>query len=239
MEPHTNSAGNNSEDDSQEFAAPDAEGGTDGVHLAPLARFRSAADAGFFADEMLSRWSISATVTLEESFEATNGQWVVSYVLGVPFDQADEATPRLRQLIEDAQKQDLENEPGSLDHPEPEMTADPDEPDAEFQIEPQRIGSGFGVPSWMLLLLACAGAIILIQARQGANPPELAPADQLTDDEAFLHQMLAVSPEPWVRETKSGGRQEISLDSRSNTMRIREDADGDGAFEIDRRIRIE
>ena len=229
MEPHANSP-------DSELPASDAEG-VDTDHLAPLARFQFAADAGFFADELKNQHSIKATVKLEENFEASAGQWSVGYVLAVPVEQVDEATPRLRQLIEESRSDDY----GGLGRPAvPPVETDEDE-DSTFRPDAPDTGSGFHIPGWVILLVISCGAVVLFKSRPEKNPapvPQDAPA-QLTDEQLFFRELFSTSPEPWIRETGDGGRQEISFEERTGTMRIREDTDGDGSFEIDRRVRLE
>jgi hypothetical protein len=233
MEPHANSP-------DSELPASDAEE-VDTDHLAPLARFQFAADAGFFADELKNQHSITATVKLEENFEASAGQWSVGYVLAVPVDQADEATPRLRQLIKESQSDDYGGLAEELDRPATPPVETDEDGDSTFRPDAPDTGSGFHIPGWIILLVISCGAVVLFKSRP-ENPPvpvsQDAPA-QLTDEQLFLRELFSTSPEPWVRETADGGRQEISFDESTGTMRIREDTDGDDSFEIDRRVQLE
>jgi|GEM_PF-2659332 hypothetical protein len=233
MEPHANSP-------DSELPASDAEE-VDTDHLAPLARFQFAADAGFFADELKNQHSIKATVKLEENFEASAGQWSVTYVLAVPVEQADEAIPRLRQLIEDSQPNEFGGPGIADDRPAaPPIEADEDG-DSTFRPDAPETGSGFHIPGWVLLLVISCGAVYLFRSRPEKDPapaPQAA-SESLTDEQLFFRELLSNSPEPWVRQTEDGGRQEISFEESTGTMRIREDTDGDGSFEIDRRVQLE
>ena len=209
---------------------------------AALARFRFAADAGYFADELQARFSIRATVQLEENFDATTGQSLVAFVLAVSPELADEAIPRLRQLIETAQVGEYDGLPGGLDGPAAPVSTPSGTDDETFDTEPVAARSSSGVPSWLFLMVVCIGAASLL-ATQRPQAPAAGPADNAaaepTDEQVFLRELLAASPEPWVRESPDGGRQEVSLDKSTGSMRLREDGDGDGVYEIDRRIRLE
>jgi len=235
MEPHANS----SDSDLTDANVDGEEVDTD--HLAPLARFQFAADAGFFAEELKTQHSIAATVKLEEDFEASAGQWSVAFILAVPVEQADEAIPRLRQLIEESQTGDYEGVADELNRPSAPAGETDDDSESTFRLDATSTGSGFRIPGWVLLLVVSCGAVILFKSRPEEVPqaaPQEAPA-RLTDEQLFFRQLFSTSSEPWVRETGDGGRQVISFDESSETMRVREDTDGDGSFEIDRRIRLE
>lgn len=225
-------AGSPTESQNPDVEVPD-------VPFAALARFRFAADAGYFADELQGQFRIPATVRLEESFDTVTAQAVVAFVLSVPVKQTDEAIPRLRELIEAAQTGEYDGVPGGLDGPVAPVPATATLVDADSEAS-VTVTAGPRFPSWMFLVLVCAGAVILIQSRQNELVPEAAVDAEapLTKEQLFLRELLATSPEPWVRETRDGGRQEISLDESTGTVRIRGDSDGDGRFEVDRRIRL-
>ena len=222
----------------------DAVAETEAPDLGPqaaLAGFGSAADAGYFADELQAQFGITANVSLQESYEATTGQSVMAYVLSVSPELADETLPKLRQLVEAAQAGDYEELAGEDSAPAVQDHAAAVQEDETFRVEPEVGATRGGVPSWLFLLVVCAGAaalVISIKQQQGAVAEE-EQAAPLTDEQVFLRELLSASPEPWVRDTPDGGRQEVSLDESTATMRFREDTDGDGSFEIDRRIRLQ
>ncbi len=235
MEPHANSP----DSDLSASRADTDEVNTE--HLAPLARFQFAADAGFFAEELKIRHSIPATVKLEENFEAVVGQWSVTYVLAVPVEQADEARPRLRQVIEESQSGNDAGVAAGLDRaPEPNVETNEDG-ESTFRLDAPDTGAGFHIPGWVILLVISCGAVFLSRSPPDKNPeplPQDAPA-RLTDEQLFFRELFSASSEPWIRKTADGGRQEISFDQSAGTIRIREDTDGDGSFEIDRRVPLE
>lgn len=206
---------------------------------AALARFRFAADAGYFADELQAQFSIRTTVQLEENFDATTGQSLVAFVLAVSPELADEAIPKLRQLIETAQTGEYDGLPGGLDGPAAPVSAVSATDGETFEAQPVAVRPSARVPSWLFLLIVCAGAVALLATQRQQAPAE-GPAEdaaaELTDEQVFLRELIAASPEPWVRESPDGRRQEVSLDKSTGSIRLREDGDGDGVYEIDRRI---
>lgn len=226
----------------------DAVADTEAPELGPqaaLARFRFAADAGYFADELQAQFGITANVQLEENSDPTTGQSLVAFILSVTPELADETIPKLQQLIEAAQAGEYDGMPGGLDAPAaPVSAAAPSNAtgDETFQVGDDTGTPRPRIPSWLFLLVVCAGAVALMISMKQQQQGQAAAEDQaapLTDEQVFLGEMLAVSAEPWARTTPDGGRQEVSLDESTGTMRYREDTDGDGSFEIDRRIRLE
>lgn len=158
----------------------------------PVARFTSAAEAGFFASELEHLAGIPVAVHISESFDAVVGCWQPGFVLRVPPHRADEAArlvqewasqpdPREAAVQETAR---VAREPG----PQaawrrgrlPDRTvagfdpASDDLPGETFTLEENM---SWGVPWLPLLLTLTAGSLTVWTVRKLNRPPvRVAPA---------------------------------------------------------------
>jgi hypothetical protein len=184
----------------------------------PVARFRNAAEAGYFADELARLGDWAVTLTLEENFDAVSGHWAHRFVLAAPETQAAAVTQALGELVE-------QGEPD-------ERWADDQQPSA---VNADDAGGINWVP---IVLTIAAGTAVLWAAKSLHDPPKrdarLAPVGGLPLD---LWDDLSARPEPWVQQSDDGSRREVVFDPHRRLALIREDHDGDGIFERVRKVR--
>ena len=192
----------------------------------PIARFRNAAEAGYFADELARAGDFQAVVDLEEALDSFGHYWTTRFVLWVPRGEAEAATRQLQQLVETTDSEGLFELPGE----EPAVDAASEAP----ANEPVESGVNW-VP---IVLTLAAGSVALWVARSmNEQPPKrdvrMMPAGGLDID---LWERLSVDPAPWVQES-DGARRELQLSHDGEAAILREDLDGDGLFERVVRIR--
>lgn len=220
-----------------EAGSPDA--ATDGP-LEIIARFGSAAEAGYFAHELLHTEAIPVRLTSDESFDALRGFWSTRYVLAVPVDKATSAKLALSDLVEATR-----NDDGFESHETGSLAATPEPPTKYSQARSQ----GFDDPeifdrdryddrgvNWVpIVLTLTAGSLAFWVARKAQEPPpERPPVGQ---QDADLWDTLTNEPAPWYQPINGGrGIRELSIDRQHNQAILREDLDGDGVFETRRTI---
>jgi hypothetical protein len=182
--------------------------------LVTIARFRSAAEAGYFADELEAAEAVRPVLTISEDFDGIRGHWGAVFLLQVPPSDAKRLSQRLRELI--AETGGIETEEEATDLP----------------VElPARSGS------WLPLALAFAAGSAVLFAVQKADRLAAAPARPARVPQELLDRLSEPSG-AWVQMLPAGGRRELHIDARGLLL-LREDRDGDGRFEHSFRYRLE
>ena len=185
-------------------------------NLQAIARFRHAAEAGFFLDELTRRLDITAEVVPKEQFDSLHASWSTDFVLMVPRPSALAAAQCLQELVEQtADESEAAETPAATAHP--------------FSL----FKSG---TAWVPLALtfaagavSCWGFERLDRPRRGAAQPAGRAATA-----RLLEEMGAVSG-PWTQPvpgTKASRR--VTFDRQARSVLWEEDRDGDGRFEIHR-----
>ncbi|HEX6986241.1 MAG TPA: hypothetical protein VF170_12745 [Planctomycetaceae bacterium] len=183
----------------------------DAGDLVTIARFRSAAEAGYFADELEADGAARPVLTAVDDFDAMAGHWGSVYLLRVPTADAKRMSQRLRELVAETS----------------------DDEESEFERRPAAADGG---GSWLPLALAfAAGSAVLFAVqkadRVAAGPPRPAGMpDELLD-------RLGESSRPWVQVLPDGGRLELRTEP-GDVFVLREDRDGDGRPETTTRFRL-
>jgi len=194
-------------------SAPDSGDRTDeepAVDSVAIARFQSGAEAGYFADELTRQTGIETDVLARERFDAIHAAWTLDYILLVRAADSGEATCRLQALV-DATGDDL--------------AEDKDDCPAYSELP-----AGVWVP---LILTLAAGSIACFGVERIDHRPR--PAAMVVGDgrkPAELWDILGSDGAPWVQQLADGhGTRELSLDRERQSVRLREDRDGDGRFD--------
>jgi len=236
-----------------DFEAPFAgEVDGDAGRLVRIARFRSAAEAGFFADLLNRREIAPAEIAVEEEHDALHGSWAVRFALLVPSLQAETAAVALKRLIEET-----DDQAGLCAYDAEEFAAAEEFADeavhvpmaAAVAVEPRWNGAidaaddeslplveASGVNWVPIVLTLAAGSAALFGARKVMEAPRVRAADapaRVRQEGAWAD--LAKERAPWRQELRNGkGTREMFLLPNPDRAVIREDADGDGRFESER-----
>lgn len=202
-----------------------------------IARFVSAAEAGYFAEELNDAHGFPVAIRLIEDFDALAGVWHSRFALVAPVAIAAEATGCLKELIAATDDDNDWFDPApqafsgkiSSDRFSPDMSAD----DVDERDAPEASHVNW-VP---ILLTLAAGSAVFLVARKGPNPP-VERAHAAGHHPVDFWEELATDSEPWVQQTNQGrGVRELWVVPGQRKGVLREDADGDGTFE--REIRFE
>ena len=195
--------------------------------LAPLARFTSAAEAGYFAHELLHREQIPVSLTVDEHFDAIGGRWTTRFVLAVPEDIGETAREALQRLIHDSE---CDDDSGG-GHNASECAAGPGGRYNAAVLEESGV-------HWVPIVLTLAvSSVAFWGAREFGGPPQrqarAAPAGR-QNEQRDLWDELATPGRPWTQSLPGGqGRRELRFDRARGLAILREDADGDGRFETE------
>ncbi|HID23733.1 MAG TPA: hypothetical protein EYP14_15230 [Planctomycetaceae bacterium] len=221
-------------DDRRSSQQPDPE---DHRRYVRIARFRWAAEAGFFEHELAERLDVPTRILEHSNFDAMGGCWFTWYALCVPEELAEPAQAVLRELIAEHEQDEAEWESEA----EPaNVFSSPWSPNQEVwdPLEPRTLTSdtaaGARGPWIPILLTLAAGAAVLWGTRalphRGLQPA--APVDGQEQTTERLWQGLARWPEPWTQLVGDGrGMRQLHIDPIRRRIIVREDADGDGRFE--------
>lgn len=199
--------------------------------LVILARFTSAAEAGYFAEELSQQSGIPTLLRSDKNFNALSGYWSQRFDLLVPRDDLSEAEATLRRLIAQTGGGETFTDDCADSLSSQDVSSSPDEQfDAEppWTDQPPVAGRIHWVP---IVLTLTAGTVAFWAARRihpGAdNGRRPAPAELST---AKLWNRLGAAPRPWRQSLPDGrGVRELRFDGQRAVLR--EDADGDGVFE--------
>lgn len=216
-------------------AAYEQTASTDGDRLAPIARFESAAEAGYFCHELMDRESLPVTIAIDENFDAVSGRWWTHYVLRVPEEMAETAITALQVLLDESQ-----GDQGNH-HQEILEGADAIEPPSNASEERFEIfdcagefdAGGLGVNWVPIILTLAAGSVAFWGFRklqdQGRPPIAAAPAGR---DQRDLRDALSRHGGTWIQQSgNAGGVRHLRYEPDQKTVIIREDGEGDGIFE--------
>jgi len=186
-----------------------------------IARFRSLAECGFFADELTAGAGVVCETRTEDEFDGLTDKWRAWYVLCVRDDDAQKAVEYLSERI--AAHQAEPRDEYHDDEPTDDENTGNNQPPAEtFDSQPSR--SGWGVPI-LLSAIVTAGVVWW-----------LFPQGTITSDVA---EELGRSDQQWT-QTNSNGRivRQMKFDRTNGLLRISEDSNGDGEFERTREFEL-
>lgn len=182
-----------------------------------IARFRNAAEAGFFLDELTRRLPITAEIAPRENFDAIHASWSTDFVLLVPRESAQAAAECLRELVEQ-----------SAEEKEEEDAAAPTSRNMSVPLNrvmlPLSILIGVGaVAFWLFEQFDRPGGALAGGARRVQAPlPK-------------LMQEMRASPGSWVQPIPgTTGTRRVTFDRGTRTIIWEEDRDGDGKYEARR-----
>lgn len=223
---------------------PEPRGGEpDDVSMTSIARFRDAAEAGYFAHELRETEGIASEVVFEEDFDALRGHWSGRFVLTVPEERAEQAVEILQRMIAQTEGDEAEAEPAAGGRPA--AAAESHGSAAAFQ-QPWNDTSTTdesGTIHWMpIVLTLAAGSAVIWGAKTFHDQPraEFPRGPQGGEPTDLWEQVSTTSSGPWVQPMDNGrGERRLSILPDRNLVILREDADGDGRFEKEQRFRRE
>lgn len=193
---------------------PNDSSGTDSNEpvLQAIARFRHAAEAGFFLDELTRRLDITAEVVPKENFDSLHASWSTDFVLMVPRDFAYAAASCLQELVE-------------------QSADEPSKSDSEAPARPRLISVQAGVAA---LLLTFAAGAVSCWGFERLERPRVARQDRVASALRIVDEMSTHST-PWVQSLPNGkGTRRVTFDQKAGSVIWEEDRDGDRDFEIHR-----
>jgi hypothetical protein len=179
--------------------------------LVTVARFRSHAEAGFFADQLESVASIRAVLTSVDDFNAIAGHWGEVIHLRVAPQDSKRAAAALRDLLAESSSEGQ---------------------DAVAAPQTVSLGESAAAANWLPMVLAFAAGSVSLYAIQTLDRAA-APAQEQAVAAGPLLKKLAESRRPWVQALPGGGRRELRAESLKEFV-LREDRDADGRFERSR-----
>jgi hypothetical protein len=203
--------------------------------LATIAGFQNAAEAGYFAHELMHRTALPVELSLDNTFDGIHGYWRTRFLLGVPAAEAERAAATLQELIDESEAEDWQ--PAALRGELP--GAEPAEDVFAFEpVNERTTAEESSIPWTPIVLTLAAGTIVMwgvrklndVPARQGVAPMNAA--------EPALWEDLSRSSKPWVQQLDNGGVRELHIDDTSREAVLREDADGNGHFERQQGFRV-
>ncbi|NOX56226.1 MAG: hypothetical protein GXP27_17640 [Planctomycetes bacterium] len=223
----------------QTSRAPRAPAPDDHRRYVRIARFKWAAEAGFFEHELAERLDVPTRILEHSNFDAMAGCWFTWYSLCVPEENAEHAQAVLRELIaeheEDETDWQSEAEPSNVysaawpsHHQE---VWDPVEQHQGLAAETEPESRSTLIP---ILLTLAAGAAVLWVTRVWPHqqPQAVGPGRGPEPATERFWQELSRWPEPWTQTRRDGrGVRQLEVDPVHQRILLREDADGDGTFE--------
>ena len=207
--------------------------------LVAIARFKSTAEAGFFAHELSHTKHIPVSLIAEEHFDAASGRRSTRFVLSAPEAVAEMAARELGQLIEQTDAEETFEDAYSE---ESKWLVTDDTTDSDRESDQPVSPVEESTIHWGPIVLAlAAGSVFLWGVRQlterPGHQPRAVPAGWQQDD---LWEQLSHPSGTWTQQIEGGhGRRELWIDREHNIAIIREDADGDGVFEKEIPVRRE
>jgi hypothetical protein len=199
--------------------------------LVAIARFKSSAEAGFFAHELSHTKHIPVSLIVEEHCEGASGRWSMRFALSVPEALAETAARELEQLIEQTDAGETFEDARSE---ESKRLVTDDTTDLDRESDQPTSPAEESTIHWgPIVLTLAAGSVFLWGVRQlterPGHQPRAVPADWQQDD---LWEQLSHPSGTWTQQIEGGrGRRELWIAPEHNIAIIREDADGDGVFE--------
>ena len=193
-----------------------------------IARFANAAEAGYFANELHYALNFEPRLECREDFDTLGNLWRSTYVLSVPEQLAEQGRRQFELIL---RGESVEPAGSALARP---LTSPRDEVLVDFARDPSETPGRQPVSgvNWVpIMLTLAAGSLVLwggkklhVQRRPGPAPGKdqrIDVWDALTRDGSF-----------WTQSASDGqGVRELDIHRDEGTVILREDADGDGAFE--------
>lgn len=212
--------------------------------FSPIARFRSVAEAGFFSSELEGALGCEVRLTADEHFEAAHAHWNCEFVLSVPEANVDEAAALLETLIgETAGSVFTEyglTAPSAFEEAVASRT-----PASDFQLpgttpfELHTHSPGDAPPiNWVPVVLTLAAGGFVFWGAHRVHQHLHPPAGRQLPLADFWHELEGTG-DVWIQTTEQGTVRELFVDADELTAVIREDTDGDGLFEGQRRFELE
>jgi len=176
-----------------------------------IARLSNGAEAGYFADELSRATGIEVEVVARERFDGVHAVWSIDYVLMAPHEGAERAAQMLQKLVDHSDDRE-------------DCTAD------------ESPGGETSTAVWApLLLTLAAGSIACWGVERIDQRPRVRPAALVDRDPRQapdLWHLLGATPGVWVQKSPDGKQtRELRLDPEHQTAVLREDQNGDGAFD--------
>lgn len=205
--------------------------------MVSIARFKNAAEAGYFAHELKHTLEIPVVLSAEENFDALLGQWSARFVMSVPESASDAAIAALEKLIADSETDELYQSGQSFGNRRGLANRG-----TEFdeRLTPPAAELAHSGVNWVpIVLTLAAGSAALWGARKFNHPPQgnVRPVPA-RGEHVDLWDRLASEPRPWIQQLENGrGIREFRIGPRKDSALFREDADGDGIFETELRFR--
>lgn len=203
-----------------------------------IARFTNAAEAGYFAHELVNRSGIDSQVLAEEDFDALSGFWSTRFALLVDETDLSSARQMLQQMIADDDTEQISEHESRF---EPVAS----DPSYEFEqthfeiVDPRDLRDGAteeaGVNWIPIVLTLAAGSVVFWAARKIHDQPNpavmAAPGGHHRSD---LWDQLTKDEIPWVQQLPNGtGKRELRINPDRRVITVREDLNGDGVFETE------
>lgn len=214
----------------------------DEVVWTPIARFRNAAEAGFFGHELQESEAIPSKVTLEENFDALGGHWSVRFVLTVPEDRAEDAVRTLQQMVSQTEGGEFYDGTEGDGHRASQQS--PPSTEAGPQWDPEGVPTGIGSINWVPIALTLAAGSAVIWGAKTLYEHEQRPAEMprrpVGGQPVDLWDKLSSPSHPWTQPTENGeGIRTLWIRPDQDIAVLREDANGDGHFEKETHFRRE
>jgi hypothetical protein len=216
--------------------------------LRPIARFVNAAEGGFFAHELSLEAQCPVELRAEEDYDAVAGHWTTRFLLCVPARCAEAAATALQELVERSEHEDfLDSRPLPLrDTTElnpalgsdrlPELTGPVARWDRnDFTAAPGEDGP---VVHWVPIVLTLAAGSMMFWSLRKLNEPPPKPPLPAGHREGLWESLSTSEGRVWVQLDRQGRAvRELEVDPETGVAVIREDLDGDAAFDRTRRLR--
>lgn len=200
----------------------------------PVARFANAAEAGYFAHELLYHADIESELATQDHFDAVDHRWITQFVLSVPEALAQAAAEALHALVAENH-----NDPGDFDDG---LDAAPAALPLRSSVMSAELGNADSGVNWVpIILTLAAGSAVFFGAKHwqvvAGRAAKAGPPAQRRED---LWQHLATPDAPWTQPAGPGhGTRQLWIRPQQLRAELREDTDGDGVFERSVHIPLE
>ena len=204
--------------------------------MVTIAQFRNAAEAGYFAHELLRDADIPAVVTMDESFDALTGFWSTRFVLAVAEEFSETALLCLQRLSEHSEPDDKPFDSEFDDDEFNDSMANNNWMQQSSDVMTSDVAAQSNVNWVPIVLTLAAGSIVFWGVRTMNAKPRAQAAVAGERNQPDVWKMLSTPERPWVQQLEKG-RRELRFDSARREGILYEDLDGDGQFETKIRIR--
>jgi hypothetical protein len=205
--------------------------------MVTIAKFRNAAEAGYFAHELLRGADIPAVVTMDENFDAISGFWTTRFALAVAEEFSETALLCLQRLSDHSEPDDMpfDSDFAAADEFNDSM-ADSDWMQRPSEAMASDVAEQSNVNWVPIVLTLAAGSIVFWGVRTMNAKPRAQAAAAGERNQPDVWEMLSTPDRPWVQKLETG-RRELRFDSVRREGILYEDLDGDGRFETKIRVR--